>query len=153
MVIIISLIREQLQILLRILSEYERISKLLFPPKSSENHVFWWFQGEQKLILGEFKLILNELVNFYSLWMTVLKHQFRIKRLRKLLKSCLFRARQYFVSRAHIYNACIQKVRSSHRRYSLKKVALRNFTVFTGKNMCWSFFSYVSWQNLYVPTV
>ena len=151
--IIISLIREQLQILLRKLSEYERISKLLFPPKSSENHVFWWFQREYTLILGEFKLILNELVNFSSPWMTVLKHQFRAKRLRKLLKSCLFRACQYFVSKAHIYIVCIQKVRSSHRRCSLKKVALRNFSVFTGKHMCWSFFSYVSWQNLYVPTV
>ena len=90
-------------------------------------------------MLSEFKLILNESVNFYSPWMTMLKHQFRIKHLRKLLKSCLFRARQYFVCRAYIYNVCIQKARSSHWRCSLKKVALKNFTVFTGKHMCFFF--------------
>ena len=30
------------------------------------------------------------------------------------------------------------KCRSSHRRCSVKKAVLKNFTIFTGKHQCWS---------------
>ena len=30
--------------------------------------------------------------------------------------------------------------RSNHRKYSLKKTALKNFVKFTGKHLCWIFF-------------
>ena len=35
---------------------------------------------------------------------------------------------------------CFSGNRSSHRRCSLKKAVLRNFTKFTGKHLCQSFF-------------
>ena len=35
---------------------------------------------------------------------------------------------------------CGRTVRNSHRRYSIKKVVLTNFAIFTGKNLSWGFF-------------
>ena len=34
----------------------------------------------------------------------------------------------------------LQNERSSHWRCSIKKVVLKNFAIFTGKHLCWSFF-------------
>ena len=37
--------------------------------------------------------------------------------------------------------------RSSHRRCSLKTAVLKNFAIFTGKRLCWSFFNKVVGQK------
>ena len=39
-----------------------------------------------------------------------------------------------------IYNFRVYRLRSSHRRCSLKKGLLKNFTIFIGKHLCWSLF-------------
>ena len=39
-----------------------------------------------------------------------------------------------------LFNFKLHIVRSSHRSYSIKRVVLRNFAVFTGKHLCWNLF-------------
>ena len=34
----------------------------------------------------------------------------------------------------------LKKCRSSHQRSSVKKLCFKNFAIFTGKHLCWSFF-------------
>ena len=35
----------------------------------------------------------------------------------------------------------------SHQRYSVKKGVLKNFSIFTGKHLCWSLFKKISYQK------
>ena len=37
-----------------------------------------------------------------------------------------------------IFSKFCKKFRSSHQRHSVKKDALKNFVIFTGKHLCWS---------------
>ena len=37
-------------------------------------------------------------------------------------------------------NVLCTRIKSSHRRFSIKKAVLKNFAIFTGKHQCWSLF-------------
>ena len=55
----------------------------------------------------------------------------------------MFKERDYFAFTQSISGLNLAPklyVRSSHQSYSIKKVVLNNFVIFTGKQLCWSIF-------------
>ena len=43
-----------------------------------------------------------------------------------------------FIEKAVSFWDSAEKFRRSHQRFSIKRPALKNFAIFTGKHLCWS---------------